>query len=84
MNSWHSIHIADKTGKKFFKTEASPMSTASEIRNLQRHVDAIKANAKGYEFVDSASVVLMLDGVPYGALDDILMSDDELLVELGI
>jgi hypothetical protein len=84
MNNWHSIHITDKTGNKFFKTEASPMSTPSEIRNLQRHVDAIKANAKGFEFVDSASAVLMLDGLPYVSLADILMSDDELLAELGL
>ena len=79
--TWHNLHITDKTGKKFFNTDASPMSTMSEIRNLQRHVEAIKANAKGYEFVDSASATLMLDGEPYGTMmDDIL--DDDLLAEL--
>ena len=79
--TWHNLHITDKTGKKFFNTDASPMSTMSEIRNLQRHLEAIKANAKGYEFVDSASATLMLDGEPYGTMmDDIL--DDDLLAEL--
>ena len=79
--TWHNLHITDKTGKKFFNTDASPMSTMSEIRNLQRHLEAIKANAKGYEFVDSASATLMLDREPYGTMMyDIL--DDDLLAEL--
>ena len=79
--AWHNLHITDKTGKTFFNTDASPMSTMSEIRNLQRHVEAIKASAKGYEFADSASVVLMLDGLPYQTMEEIL--DDDLLAELG-
>ena len=79
--TWHNLHITDKTGKKFFNTDASPMSTMSEIRNLQRHVEAIKASAKGYEFADSASVVLMLDGLPYQTMEEIL--DDDLLAELN-
>ena len=79
--SWHNLHITDKTGQKFFNTNASPMSTMSEIHNLTRHLEAIKAYAKGYEFVDSASAMLMLDGEPYGTMDDIL-DDDSLLAEL--
>ena len=78
--TWHNLHITDNTGKKFFNTDSSPMSTMSEIRNLQRHVEAIKASAKGYEFADSASVVLMLDGLPYQTMEEIL--DDDLLAEL--
>ena len=78
--TWHNLHITDKTGNKFFNTDASPMSTMSEIRNLQRHVEAIKASAKGYEFADSASVVLMLDGLPCQTMEEIL--DDDLLAEL--
>lgn len=81
MNDWHNVYITDKTGQKFFNTNASPMSTISEIRNLTRHLESIKANAKGYEFVDSASATLMLDGEPYGMIDDIL-DDDRLLAEL--
>ena len=80
MNDWHNVYITDKTGQKFFTTNANPMSAMSEIRNLTRHLEAIKANSKGYEFVDSTSAMLMLDGEPYGMIDDIL--DDDLLAEL--
>lgn len=83
-NDWHSIYITDKSGKKFFNTTASPMSTPSEIRNLQRHLVAIKANDKGYTNVqcDPFTAVLMLDGSPYMSLDN-LLSDDDLLSLLG-
>lgn len=79
---WHNVYITDKTGKKFFNCDASPMSTMSEIRNLTRHLDAIKCNDKAYANVgiDSASAVLMLDGEPYQTIKDIL--DDDLLAEL--
>ena len=80
-NDWHNIHITDKTGRRFFNTEASPMSTASEIKNLSRHLELIKAKKEAYAFVDADSAVLMLDGAPYKTLDD-LMSDDDLLAEL--
>ena len=80
-NGWHNIHITDKTGKLFFNTDASPMSTASEIKNLSRHLELIKAKNKDYTFADADSAVLMLDGTPYKAMDD-LMSDDDLLAEL--
>ena len=82
MNDWHSIYITDKTGKKFFSTQASPMSTMSEIRNLTRHLEAIKAGSKFYAKVniDQATAVLMLDGTQYKTVDDIL--DDDLLAEL--
>jgi hypothetical protein len=79
-NEWHNLYITDKTGKKFFNTQASPMSTMSEIKNLNRHMEAIKAGKKGYEFVDRESAVLMLDGSPYQSIDSI--SDDDLLNEL--
>lgn len=80
MTTWHNVYITDNTGKKFFNTQASPMSTMSEIKNLTRHIDAIKANAKGYEFIDKESARLMLDDVPYGVSDDI--DTDTLLAEL--
>lgn len=80
MNEWHNIYITDVSGKKFFNTQASPMSTMSEIRNLSRHIDAIKAGAKGYEFIDKTTAKLMLDGEPWQSMDDIL--DDDLLAEL--
>jgi len=66
MSNWHNVYITDKTGKKFFNVVASPMSTESEIKNLTRHVDAIKSGSKGYEFIDKESAQLMLDDSPYG------------------
>lgn len=80
MNTWHTIYITDCTGKKFFNTQASPMSTASEIKNISRHLDAIKAGKKGYEFIDSKSAQLMLDDSPYMSVNDIC--DDDLFNEL--
>lgn len=82
MSDWHNIYLTDKTGQKFFNTTASPMSTMSEIRNITRHLDAIKAGNQNYINVkiDKESAVLMLDGTPYQSIDDIL--DDDLLNEL--
>ena len=79
-NDWHTIYITDCTGKKFFNTQAFPMSTASEIKNISRHLDAIKAGNNGYAFIDKVSAVLMLDGSPYMSVDDIC--DDDLFNEL--
>ena len=82
MDNWHNIYITDCTGKKFFNTNASPMATMSEIRNLKRHLDAIKSGAKLYAKVgvDKDTAVLMLDGTTYQSMDDIL--DDDLLNDL--
>jgi len=82
MDNWHNIYITDCTGKKFFNTNASPMSTMSEIRNLKRHLDAIKSGDKAYSkvSVDKDTAILMLDGTPYQSMDDIL--DDALLNDL--
>lgn len=84
MNDWHNIYITDKTGEKFFNTNASPMSTMSEIRNLKRHIEAIKCGNAAYANVgiDRATAVLMLDDEPYGCqgMEDVL--DDDLLAEL--
>lgn len=80
---WHTLHITDKTGAKFFNTTASPMSAASELRNMQRHLVAIKAQDKAYAAImcDPFTAVIMLDGIPYMPLDD-LLSDDDLLALL--
>lgn len=82
MTTWHTIYITDCTGKKFFNTQTSPMSTASEIKNISRHLDGIKAGSKAYDKVgiDKASAVLMLDDSPYQTIDDIC--DDDLFNEL--
>jgi uncharacterized protein YqgV (UPF0045/DUF77 family) len=83
MNDWHNIYITDKTGKKFFNTSASPMSTMSEIRHLTRHLEAIKAGNAAYAKVgiDQATAKLMLDDEPYQSMEEIL-DDDDLLAEL--
>ena len=70
MTTWHNVYITDKTGQKFFNTNASPMSTMSEIKNLTRHIDAIKSGSKGYDFIDKETAQLMLDGTPYGIVSD--------------
>lgn len=82
MDNWHNVYITDKTGKKFFNTSASPMSTMSEIRNLTRHLEAIKLGDEAYAKVgiDQATVKLMLDDEPYQSMEEIL--DDDLLAEL--
>jgi len=84
MSEWHNVYLTDKSGKKFFNSSCSPMSTISEIKNLTRHLDSIKAGCKGYDFIDKESAELMLDGTSYYgksvSLDDIL--DDDLLKEL--
>ena len=82
MDNWHNIYITDCTGKKFFNTQASPMATMSEIRNLKRHLEAIKSGAKLYAKVgiDKDTAVLMLDDTVYQSMDDIL--DDDLLNDL--
>jgi hypothetical protein len=82
MDNWHNIYITDCTGKKFFNTNASPLSTMSEIRNLKRHLDAIKAGKLAYVSVgvDKDTAILMLDDTPYQSIDDIL--DDDLLNDL--
>lgn len=83
MSNWHNIHITDKTGKEHFKTLASPMSTMSEIRNLQRHLEQAKKYPKAYTFLDVATAVIMLDGLPYGVPVSGI-DDDALLKELGL
>ena len=57
-------------------------STMSEIRNLARHLEAVKAGSAVYAKVgiDQATAKLMLDGEPWQSIDEIL--DDELLEEL--
>ena len=82
MNAWHNVYITDKSGKKFFNTSASPLATASEIKNISRHLEAIKAGHPSYAEcgIDRETATLMLDGSPYISPDD--LSDDDLLAEL--
>jgi len=82
MSNWHKVHITDKTGAQFFVCQASPMSTQSEIKNLQRHLSQAVKHPDVYKFLDVYSAVLMLDDTPYGANTSI--DSDELLAELGL
>ncbi len=80
-NEWHDVCITDKTDKKFFNTIASPMSTASEIKNLKRHLQQAKIVPHRYKFLDVESAVILLDGTPYDTpVDDL----DKMMKELGI
>ena len=84
MTTWHNIYITDASGAKFFNTNASPLATASEIKNITRHLEAIKGGSKAYAKVgcDAASAVLMLDGFPYGTTSIDAICDEDLLAEL--
>lgn len=81
-NEWHNIYIMDKSGRKMWDTTASPMSTMSEIKNLQRHLEAAARHPEQYKNLDLATAVIMLDGDVYG--EALTMNDDELLKDLGI
>ena len=64
-DNWHHISITDKTGQQFFKTNASPVSTPSELKNLSRHLAQALVNPHAYAFLDIDSAYILLDGVPY-------------------
>jgi hypothetical protein len=82
MSNWHNLHITDHTGQVFFPCTASPMATASEIKNLKAHLERAKMHQYIYHFLDIASAVIMLDGLPYGEASEI--DADALLKELGL
>lgn len=62
---WNNIHITDKNGGKHFNTSASPMSTMSEIRNLQKHLQQASKTPQLYKFIDVNTAVIMLNNEPY-------------------
>ena len=76
------MYITDKTGKQFFKASTSPMSTASEIKNLKRHIALAKKHPDQYKFVDVNTMKIVLDGYDYNAPSDI--DADVMLRELGL
>ena len=81
---WTELQITDKTGKAGWKTAASHMSVNSEIKNLMRHVEAIRAKNPAYANAgfDAESVCLQIDGETYG--ETLSNSDLALLDELGL
>jgi hypothetical protein len=82
--NWTELQITDKTGKVGWKTEASPMSVNSEVKNLMRHVEAIRAKNPAYANAgfDAESVCLQIDGSTYE--ENLSDSDLALLDELGL
>ena len=62
---WNEVHISDSTGAKFFKCTASPMSTMSEIRNLQTHLKQAKQYPQMYKFLDTPTAFIVLNGQAY-------------------
>lgn len=65
-NTWHNLYITDKYGNKYFNTDASPMSTMSEIRNLTQHIKRARKFPEHYKFLDVHTARIMLDGEVYG------------------
>jgi hypothetical protein len=82
--NWTKLQITDKTGRVGWKIAASPMSVNSEVKNLMRHVKAIRASNPAYASAgfDAESVCLQIDGSTYE--ENLSDSDLALLDELGL
>jgi hypothetical protein len=82
--NWTELQITDKTGKVGWKTEASPMSVNSEVKNLMRHVEAIRAKNPAYSNAgfDAGSICIQIDGSTYE--ENLSDSDLALLDALGL
>ena len=82
--NWTELQITDKTGKVGWKIAASPMSVNSEVKNLMRHVEGIRAKSPAYANpgFDAESVCLQIDGSTYE--ENLSDSDLALLDELGL
>ena len=83
--NWTELQITDKTGKVGWKTSASsPMSVNSEVKNLMRHVKAIRASNPAYAHAgfDAESVCIQIDGSTYE--ENLSDSDLALLNALGL
>ena len=82
--NWTELQITDKTGKVGWKIAASPMSVNSEVKNLMRHVEGIRASNPAYASAgfDAESVCLQIDGSTYE--ENLSDSDLALLDELGL
>ena len=81
---WTELQITDKTGKVGWKTVAEAMAVNSELKNLMRHVKAIRAKHPAYSKAgfDAESVCLQLDGETYE--ENLSESDLALLDALGL
>lgn len=61
MSDWSNVYLTDKSGKKFFNTVASPMSTESEVRNLKRQLENAKMYPDMYKFLDISTAKVMVN-----------------------
>ena len=77
-----TVSIQDKNGK-YWNTTCSSAYIDSEIRNMQRHLDATAKHPNAYRFLDLATAIILVAGVSYQSADDNL-SDSELLQALGL
>ena len=50
---------------------------------MQRHLDQAAKYPNAYRFLDLATAIILVDGVPYQSTDDDI-SDNELLKALGL
>ena len=82
--NWTKLQITDKTGRVGWKIAASPMSVNSEVKNLMRHVKAIRASNPAYASAgfNAESVCIQIDGSTYE--ENLSDSDIALLDELGL
>jgi hypothetical protein len=62
---WNTIYITDCNGGKHFNTIASPLSTVSEIKNLQTHLKQSKQFPKMYSFLDIETAFIVMNDKPY-------------------
>ena len=68
-NDWSEIYLTDKSGKRYFRTTASPYSKKAEINNIMRKIPHCA-------FIDAQTAQIIVNGMP----NDI--SDDDLLAQL--
>jgi len=82
MSASTQLWITDKTGRKMFNTLCSTQYASSERRNLERHIAQARATPTRYSFMDVATAhIVQVDSEP---VQDIAMTDDELLTALGV
>ena len=56
------IYITDKTGAKFWNTSVSAEFSLGERNNMRKRLDSIKSHAKGFEFIDADTAVIVTVG----------------------
>ena len=62
MKKWNNLYVTDCNGAKMWNTTASPLSTPSEIKNLQNHLRQAKQHPEMYKFLDVETAFIVLNG----------------------